>query len=311
MFVPGEQVQELFEVETDKYLICAPFIKKQALKAILKNIPDRQEIRVDIYTRWNAHEVAAGVSDLEVFDICAERQNTGLSLVEGLHAKLFLAGDECLVGSANVTDTAFGWIYPSNIELLVRVPTSDPSVAQLLRRLQQFSEEATSSIRIQVANEAAAIQAISLPDARESDTESRDITRWLPNCIKPELVYRAYRSKQLTGEIEATRQAAYDDLRFLNPPIGLNREQFSVFIQHALRSMPLFEELLRLVERDELVNGIGRDLINQMYGDERTTRPGEAFWPNVREWLMHFFGLRAEPHDYRIVAGSKSNANTR
>ena len=100
MFAPGEQIRELLRTECDEYLICAPFIKVGPLKALLSCIPYGEEALVAVYTRWFAAEVAAGVTDLEVFDLCLERPGTILYLVNSLHAKLYRAGEQCLVPKA-------------------------------------------------------------------------------------------------------------------------------------------------------------------------------------------------------------------
>ena len=59
-------------------------------------------------TRWLPQEVAAGVSDPEILDMLEERGNFTLSLVDRLHAKLYIAGERCLAGSANVTLAGLG-----------------------------------------------------------------------------------------------------------------------------------------------------------------------------------------------------------
>ena len=54
-------------------------------------------------TRWLPREIAAGVSDPEILDVLEERGNFTLTLVDNLHAKIYVADENCLVGSSNVT----------------------------------------------------------------------------------------------------------------------------------------------------------------------------------------------------------------
>ena len=75
-------------------------------------------------TRWRLADLLAGVADLGVYD-AAVAKGAHLYLRYDLHAKLFVADDRCLVGSANVTDTALGWRSPENLELLVTVLRSE------------------------------------------------------------------------------------------------------------------------------------------------------------------------------------------
>ncbi len=305
MFIPGEQVRGLLCSDAERYIICAPFIKRGAFTALLQCIPQSENSTIEVYTRWVPAEVAAGVSDLEVYEICASRRNTNLYLTDGLHAKLFAADQACLVGSANVTDRALGWIYPSNIELLIPSVIEEPSVANLVQRLQRFSERATAEKKAEVAEAAANLTSIDLPEAVELEDGERKARKWLPNCRKPQLIFRLYTSGHLRGELSSMASAAEEDLRFLNPPNGLDSVEFDEFVRQLLRSLPLFEELLRLVARDELVNGVGRRLIQSLEKSNLTEEELENYWSNVREWLIHFYKFRAEASEFRIVAGMR------
>ena len=90
---------------------------------------------VRIVTRWRAREVAAGVSDLAVFEITNDRRNTALDLLDDLHAKLYLADNKGLIGSANLTAPALGWATRNNVEILMAVRRGDPDVERLLKTL--------------------------------------------------------------------------------------------------------------------------------------------------------------------------------
>ena len=114
----GSRIRALFENTEDDVSIIAPFIKIDALRSLLKVVPSGIHLRC--VTRWLPEEVAIGVSDLEILDLLEERGNFSLALVDSLHAKLYIAGDRCLVGSANVTLAGLGEGGDSNnIEILV------------------------------------------------------------------------------------------------------------------------------------------------------------------------------------------------
>ena len=93
----GDRIRALFKSATDKVVVIAPFMKVDALRSLLEVIPSRTHIRC--VTRWLPREVAAGVSDPEILTELEKRGNSALSLVDRLHAKLFIAGDRCLAGS--------------------------------------------------------------------------------------------------------------------------------------------------------------------------------------------------------------------
>ena len=307
MSAPGELILELLRTECNEYLICAPFIKVGPLKALLSCISNTEDALVTVYTRWFTAEVAAGVTDLEVFELCAGRPGTTLYLVDSLHAKLYRAGEHCLVGSANVTDTALGWVYPSNTELILEASSKDAQIVSLENRLKIERRVASAAERDEILLNVAEFGTIDFPDARNALEDHRVTNRWLPRCRKPELVFRIYQSAPLPNELEATRLAAGEDLRYLNPPEGLSKEQFENAVRAQLRTLPIFQELLTLVKKDELRNGIGRQLLDKNYAVRASDAESERYWSNIREWLIYFFGFRAEPHEYRIVAGTQDN----
>ena len=307
MSAPGEKILELLRTECDEYLICAPFIKVAPLKALLSCIPGTEGAMVAVYTRWFAAEVAAGVTDLEVFELCAGRPGTTLYLVDSLHAKLYRADEHCLVGSANVTDKALGWVYPSNTELILEASSKDTPIVSLENRLRIERRVASAAERDKIRLKVGELGTIYFSDAQNALDNHRATSRWLPKCRKPELVFRIYQSVQLPNELEEMRLAAAEDLRYLNPPLGLSKEQFKDAVRELLRTLPVFEELITLVNRDELRNGIGRKVLDKIYAVNDADFESERYWSNIREWLIYFFGFRAEPREYRIVAGTQDD----
>ena len=133
MIVEGERIKALIESAKSEVLLCAPFIKERVFTTLLNVIPASVSVRV--VTRWKAAEVATGLSDLAVFDVANERPRTEVCLLNALHAKLYMADDKCLVGSANLTAAALGWRPRSNLEVLVSAKRSDPDVSVLLQKL--------------------------------------------------------------------------------------------------------------------------------------------------------------------------------
>src|SRR5262249_40284270 len=130
MLVDGERLRQLIESAKSEVLLCAPFIKKEVLKKLFGVLGENTSVKV--ITRWRAAELAAGVSDLEVLEVCHNRPRAQFLLLDNLHAKLYLADDLGLIGSANLTAAALGWVDRSNVELLVPARRSDPEVSYLL-----------------------------------------------------------------------------------------------------------------------------------------------------------------------------------
>ncbi|RWN08827.1 phospholipase D family protein [Mesorhizobium sp.] len=245
MLVEGERLKQLVIDADGEVLLCAPFIKTHVIRIILAAIP--ANISVRIYTRWRADEIAAGVSDLEVYDLVAARQATRLLLLDDLHAKLYVAGNRCLVGSANLTGAALGWSSNSNVELLVEIPATEPHVANLIARLDN-AIEATREKRDEIA---AAAALIDTPDLREQPLEAVALAMaaypWLPRCASPKSLFAVYRNPATTSVVSGTRADAANDLADLNPPKNLDEVAFIAFVERVLEQFPSFQTVLARV----------------------------------------------------------------
>ena len=137
MIFEGERIRDLVAAAEREVILCAPFVKAKVLRIILEAVPPAVPVR--IVTRWRPAEIASGLSDLEVYDIAKERLHTELRLLDSLHAKLYVADNDCLVGSANLTAAALGWRPDPNVEILLHVSRSNSDVAHLLDRLLSAS----------------------------------------------------------------------------------------------------------------------------------------------------------------------------
>src|SRR4051812_45286200 len=99
---PGDGLLTLVQRATTRIVIAAPYIKSHALRRLISAFPLSVTDFVCV-TRWRPEDIAAGVCDLEILDDVLA-VNGGMLLVHPhLHAKYYSAGDQCLVGSANVT----------------------------------------------------------------------------------------------------------------------------------------------------------------------------------------------------------------
>src|SRR3546814_20286660 len=88
----GDALLALLSSATEPVFLIAPFIKQDAMARLLGAIPD--DIAVTCVTRWRPDEIAAGVSDLEVFDLIRARASGTLLLQPHLHAKLNRTGSQ-------------------------------------------------------------------------------------------------------------------------------------------------------------------------------------------------------------------------
>ena len=273
-------------------LLCAPFIKLGVAKRLLAAVgPD---VIVEIVTRWHSEEVAAGVSDLAVFDLVASRPGVTMRLLDNLHAKLYAADDQFLAGSANLTATALGWCDDPNLELLMSVPADAEAVLRC--------RAALAVARLATAEERAEIQAIvdglQRPPLPESKTVDDTMAGpWLPKLAAPERLYAAYvpsaRDRLTTSAIEA----ADHDLQALAIGPGLAEPAFREQVAERFSTMPAIATILTAAQSD-LSDGAAAELVEAMVGssDMRAT----ARWQIVRDWLTYFLRDKYEiaPQSY-------------
>ena len=144
---PGDVLTELLGSARRDVMAVAPFIRSAALERLLDAVPEG--VKTTVVTRWRPLDILAGAGDLGVFDI-AEARNIQLLLRHDLHAKLFVADERCLVGSANVTATALGWREPSNLELLATVSRQTAEIREFEATLFATSIPATVAERDQM-----------------------------------------------------------------------------------------------------------------------------------------------------------------
>jgi len=286
MIADGERLKELVTGAQKAVLLCAPFIKVDALRTVLSVIND--DVPVRIITRWRAAEVASGVSDLEVFELSNERPRTELALLDDLHAKLYMADDSGLAGSANLTGAALGWAKRSNVELLLPITQSNPNVARLLLRLQN-AEPATYAIRTSIEAEAATLNFERLDeglDFRDNIGVDPNFV-WLPCCAAPASLRTIYENSHTTAVVKDTREDGLADLRDLHIPAGLTPASFIVAVQDTLLLMPAFERIIGQIPQG-LNDAAGIALISELRPDLNQTSAKHQ-WRIVRDWISVFF----------------------
>ena len=144
MNTPGDDLTSLLSLAKHNALIVAPFMRSEAFSRLLESIPVGTETAV--VTRWQPADLLAGASDLGVYDL-AESRTVPLFLRNDLHAKFFAADDMCLIGSANVTNTALGWRTPANLELLIPVARRTDHVVKFEEALFAGAVRATAGQR--------------------------------------------------------------------------------------------------------------------------------------------------------------------
>ncbi len=302
MIADGERLKSFLEKARIKVVLCAPFIKEKVLQTILEVVSE--SVQVQIVTRWRAREVAAGISDLEIFHIAKKRPNTKLALLDDLHAKLYLADEQCLVGSANLTGSALGWSKRSNIELLIHAKPTDIYVAFLLEQLKT-AVPATIEILSEIEAASTVLKSTVLDEGQDmtGDIGFRKLA-WLPRCAAPDKLWEIYNDPLTTVVVENTKKDGCSDLRDLQIHHGLSKIKFEVAVQNSLLLMPAFNQII-----DEVPKGIkdsrGKALIAR-FRPNFEEQNLQKQWYIVRAWIGYFFVDKFEVAPESFITRLKS-----
>lgn len=247
-------------------------------------------------TRWIPEEVAAGVSDLAVFDLAQARGNCSLNLLDNLHAKLYTADDVALVGSANLTGRALGWSTFPNVEILTTVSLSDESIGRCLLALEK-SRVATKEEMERIRELAEHMKSPLLPEGAEADNV---VARpWLPTLSAPARLYEAYFPKARERLTQPVKDAADLDLRALDIQMGLNQHDFREAVKAGLKSMSGMKLVLEAA-RSDLTDIEGAKLVKELSLSDEISPSVQ--WAIVREWITYFLsdGFEIAPQSFIV-----------
>jgi len=301
---PGDQLKTLCADARTEVVLVAPFIKATALERILEAIPI-EVTSLKCVTRWRPEEVAAGVSDLEVFEIISSRPCAQLFIHPLLHAKYFRADGKFLVGSCNLTQRALGWAMPANLELMLEVSDDQQALLDFERLVFANSFEASQQLRNEVSAAADQIrdsgkQPTLLSEeslgSEEPETFSADV--WLPLCTRPERLFQIYSGEDSDHIIGWTLEAGQRDIKSLRIPPGLGARTFVQFVAASIQQTPLAQRV-RAVATSAITPEEGAKLITSSVDEQYLVYSPEEHWHTIRAWLLHFL-----PKVYRQPSGS-------
>jgi len=128
------QIKSLIAANKDKDLILiSPYITTRPLATLCSLVDERQCITV--YSRHDVEVFEQRSSSLRAFYYAHDQLNVNVFSVNLLHAKAYIAGNDALIGSANLTDRGLGLAPAPNLEVLVDVFACSVEVQDLLDRV--------------------------------------------------------------------------------------------------------------------------------------------------------------------------------
>ena len=220
-----------------------------------------------------------------------ERGNFTLSLVDRLHAKLYIAGERCLAGSANVTLAGLGEGGGRNIEVLVETTIDNPGIAATLEEISQAERPATR-LMAQAARRLA--DSLSTSMASKVDLEAP----WFPISRRPEDAYQFY-TQPPSGYLRATDHILLTDLASSNLQPGLKEDEFRTAVRSLLAAIPIAEVLLDATEDTTLTRSDAHSYLEMISGDDFSTND---LWLAFVNWMAYFFHDRVMKQEITEIA---------
>lgn len=291
----GDRLIKLLSQATREVVLAAPFVKDSIVERLLQVIP-LEARSITIITRWIPSEIAAGVSDIEIFDRLALDSRVRLLLNTQLHAKYYRVDGKCLIGSANLTARALGWAVPSNIELLVEMDASDGDLQRLEKELLYYSISADASMRdaMIIAVDELRKMLPSLPNLGINEPGNPLVPRlWLPTCPSPEKLWNVYSNHESWRLVKSASDAAKTDLDYLMIPQKLPKELFELHVRTAL-SQNLMVKILDNRIQQGISDEEAAGLISGSIDPSKLLYPPLQMWTVLKNWLVFF-----DPKQYR------------
>ncbi len=281
------QVRNLFAGAYDRVWIISAYVGSSAVAELLG--ATKAGVRRAVYTRWAISDLASGASDWRVWDVTAEH-NVPLFACPRLHAKLYVADDRALIGSANATRQGLGMGADPNLEVLHEVDANAPAILEAVDIVRQESTPASPVG----------------PDITEGQVKGAaneggtDVPIWLPRS-DPESFLRA--TAGLTADDDWTRR----DRERVRVHCGSRSARTE--IRKALRDMTAFRVVR--VEFDTRMTQMGPSELRALI-ERRVTRDlNKVADTDIRllaRWLGHFgenttMGPSAPDDEPRLTPG--------
>lgn len=197
-------------------------------------------------SRWTLSDVLSGASDVECRDFVL-RADGEFRLHPRLHAKYFRFSRKVYVGSANVTARALGFGPTQNVEIVCE-PAPSFDAAEFEHELLAGSTALSAADMALWRTVAGARSSVEVAQHHRRTPA----TDWLPSAREPEHVWLAYQG--LLGPVDSVdeRRLAALDLAALQPPAGMNRQSFDLWVTGQLLSSPLVDDVRRVSGLDDV-----------------------------------------------------------
>jgi len=294
----GTELEKLCKQATREVLLVAPFIKQATLQRLLAILP--QDVTLRCITRWKPEEIALGISDLQVWNLLKAHPNSSLALRSDLHAKYYRVDEQCLIGSANLTNKGLGWSIPSNLELLVPLSAETKQLKTFEEELLKECVEVDQNLFDQVSETVQLLkqqnpESIQLNHEIKQeqlfpDEDDTYLQNWLPTLRNPECLYLAY-SEQWEKLTTSGQEIASKDLKFFSIPSNLSEDTFNHYIGTLLLQKRVVQQVDDFVKTPQRFGAV-KNLLFSIDDGICTKSEATRCWQTLMRWLLYFLPNR-------------------
>ncbi len=251
-----------FVQKADKLFIFVPYIKLNALKALLEECNGCQAI----FVRWDTKDLITGASDLEIYPYCKER-DIALFRNKRLHLKAFIENyKRCFIGSANISSRALNFPASTNYNYELATVVENLNIEDRLyfSIIEQESLLITDNIYEQFSSQLP-IKKDEFPDENDFtinlNTPEKDfLISSLPLTYNVDTLYRIYETKEFINETELN--CVTHDLALYGLPFGLPIETLKERLKSAFFNHPFIKAFLKnIVEQKGIYFGEAKNWV--------------------------------------------------
>ena len=188
-----------------------------------------------------------------------------------LHAKFFASEDRCLIGSANVTDTALGWQTPANLELLAPVARTADHIVEFEDELLTGAVRATARQRDRLQVLLEKLNGLPTVIHETADTEKAMgllPPTWVPRVRNPDELYSVY-----CGNNDISRSALRtmrEKLAQIGTVPGMDEEGFRAWVAATISQTPLVARVIQHIDKEgQMTEAALRDLFSEIGVDTK------------------------------------------
>lgn len=266
-----QQVAGMLSAAERRVVVVSAFVRSETLGPLLLRVSPN--VQIDLYARWRIADLVAGASDAGVFCV-AQSNNARFRVHSALHAKIYIADDNALIGSANATDSGLGRPggKSGNLEILIKCPANCPEVRAVLEQLKaqsvaprKFDDELIRRMR-----------EAKLPPPNENGGAGGD--NWLPYSLPEYLIKLG-----ATGEFAA--DGVLQDCYALAITPGATAEQIGRVVAGRRIFAALWDNLIGGY-KDAVSDEMGRSIL----ANEFFVNAGDApqKWELLKKWVDAF-----------------------